>query len=52
VLAALGGSFCCGAEENEAMAYEIMFTCTNESESCVPCGLSRYLLFTVYLRRL
>jgi hypothetical protein len=52
VLAALGGRFCCGADVNEAMAYEIIFTSTNESEYCVPCGLSCYLQFTVYLRRL
>jgi hypothetical protein len=49
---ALGGSFYCGADVNEAMAYEIIFTSTNECEYCVPCGLSCYLPFAVYVRRL
>lgn len=52
MLAALGGRYCCGADGNEAMAYEIMFTSSNESRYCVPCALSRYLPFTVNLKRL
>jgi hypothetical protein len=52
VLSALGGRFCCGAEVNEAMAYEIIFTSSDESEYCVHCGLWCYLQFTVYLRKL
>jgi hypothetical protein len=49
-LAVLGGHFCCGADMNEAMAYEIMFTSTNESEYCVPCGLFIYVKINVLIK--
>jgi hypothetical protein len=52
VFIALGGSIYCGADVNEAMAYEIVVISTNECEYRVSCGVSCYLLFAVYERRL
>lgn len=34
VFIALGGSFYCGADVNEAMAYEMVLNSTNECEYC------------------